>query len=613
VDAPEEDPRIGERLGGCVLEERLVGLPGGPAVYRGRADGGGGVRVEVVAPSVDDAAAARWRGTLEALVGVEGPGLLGVRSVGQAGDGASYAVLAGHGPTLADEPAGPDLPAVGELVGDLAAGLAAARERGVVHGAIEPVAVVRDVAGQVRLAGFGAAGVGAGAEAVLAGVPGARADGAAPEVVLGAEPDDRADVYALGVLAYRHLAGAPPFRGGDPLASLVARIERLPPLLTFADGAPPPPGLAEVLAWALAPRAPQRVPSAEALAAALAAPANAPARQPSPPAPPRPVASLAELEPADLRPRSGGSARLLWGSALGLTLVALAGAVGFAALPPARADPAVLVPAPSAPGAGGGPDGVVDPRALEAAEALLVAGDPGAALEELEAAAGADAPSVVVLRARAEDALAAAGVAWIPPGLSPPEDGGGVDVAGFYLELTEVTQADYARYAEAARVRPPWGDGPPPRPEAPVGGLSYLAMQAYAGWKGRRLPTAAEWARAARGPTARTFPWGDDPDPRACRCGEPAAGPAPVGSHPRDRSPFGCLDMAGNVAEVTLDPDWSPDTPVLWVRGGAFATRRVVNARPGFRRAWVDPWRRHPAVGFRCAADALPLRLVEER
>lgn len=213
-----------------------------------------------------------------------------------------------------------------------------------------------------------------------------------------------------------------------------------------------------------------------------------------------------------------------------------------------------------------------------------------------------------------------------------------VHLAGYRLDRCEVTNAQFQRFVEATGHRPagPWRRGFAPGQEAhPVRYVTWADASAYAAWAGRRLPTEAEWERAARGPSSLRYPWGAAWDPSRAQADLPlAAGPAAVGSFPAGATPEGCLDMAGNVWEwtadwydrhlythrprgVCLDPTGPPDsapphadvTPAgndratrKVVRGGAWGPRGQEECR-GARRAWQDPEGWTGDTGFRCATS----------
>lgn len=131
-------------------------------------------------------------------------------------------------------------------------------------------------------------------------------------------------------------------------------------------------------------------------------------------------------------------------------------------------------------------------------------------------------------------------------------------VPGFWIDVLPVTCAQYKRFCDATGHRPPeyWTGGaiPDGRQDHPVVSLSWEDVLAYCSWTGKRPPYESEWEKAARGTDGRLWPWGSE---YREGCGNIdrglAAGTQPVGSFPEGASPYGCLDMAGNVFERTRD------------------------------------------------------------
>jgi len=102
------------------------------------------------------------------------------------------------------------------------------------------------------------------------------------------------------------------------------------------------------------------------------------------------------------------------------------------------------------------------------------------------------------------------GMIYYPGGAFPfGPDKKPVNLGPFYIDETEVSNGDYNEFCKATGCTPPEG-----APDLPVVGVTVAQARAYAHWKGRRLPTAQEWERAARGVDALRYPWGDAEDPK---------------------------------------------------------------------------------------------------
>jgi iron(II)-dependent oxidoreductase len=185
----------------------------------------------------------------------------------------------------------------------------------------------------------------------------------------------------------------------------------------------------------------------------------------------------------------------------------------------------------------------------------------------------------------------------------------------FWLDAKEVTQRQYAEFVKATHRAAPyhWIGGRLPEDSAdfPVYNVDWDDASAYCAWKGKRLPTEAEWERAARGgKEGLDYPWGDKAGPKLARYNT-QNGPGPVAQYPPND--FGLYDMAGGVSEWCADwfareyykssPARNPKGPETGmykiIRGGAWSdspARITV-----FFRNWVRPNQKTPNLGFRCA------------
>jgi len=182
-----------------------------------------------------------------------------------------------------------------------------------------------------------------------------------------------------------------------------------------------------------------------------------------------------------------------------------------------------------------------------------------------------------------------------------------VNLPPFYIDRTEVTYGDYKKIDPSLRI--------PGRTETfPVTDVNWFEADRYCRAVGKRLPTEAEWEKAARGTDGRAYVWGEGFDPKKTNVGKL---PMPVGAMPQDKSPYGVLDMAGNVSEWT--DSWyqpypgnkynSPDYGLLHkvVRGGSFNSDRHF-ADEMFTQVTFRNYNRPdvfgPDNGFRCALSA---------
>ncbi|GAB4545841.1 MAG: hypothetical protein Fur002_20320 [Anaerolineales bacterium] len=193
----------------------------------------------------------------------------------------------------------------------------------------------------------------------------------------------------------------------------------------------------------------------------------------------------------------------------------------------------------------------------------------------------------------------------------------------FYIDRYPVTNAEYKKFVEAAGRKPPshWENGkiPPGKETHPVVNVSWHDAAAYAAWAGKRLPTEAEWEKAASWDPLknekRVYPWGDRFDAALCNSRESSlGGTTPVGKYsPQGDSPYGAADMAGNVWEWCADwydsgyyknsPKQNPQGPKSGqyrvLRGGSWSLNDSLVRASYRRRDNPDDWDYY--IGFRCS------------
>lgn len=209
----------------------------------------------------------------------------------------------------------------------------------------------------------------------------------------------------------------------------------------------------------------------------------------------------------------------------------------------------------------------------------------------------------------------------------------------YFIGKNLITQRGYQRFVRETGHRPPfisktdyrrqgylvhpyksvrrylWGKDAGGRPAHPAGLGAHPAVLvsradagAYCKWRGRRagaryrLPTELEWEKAARGTGGRYFPWGNRFDPKQLNSGYRHKGTTPAGMFPKGASPYGVLDMAGNVFEWTAS-DFAKNRAAM-KGGGSW------DDAPGITRAAArhgrSPAARHILFGFRCACEGRP-------
>ncbi|MBI4854463.1 MAG: SUMF1/EgtB/PvdO family nonheme iron enzyme [Acidobacteria bacterium] len=190
-------------------------------------------------------------------------------------------------------------------------------------------------------------------------------------------------------------------------------------------------------------------------------------------------------------------------------------------------------------------------------------------------------------------------------------------VEDFYIDKTEISNQDYKKFIDATKHPSPpgWKNNqfPAGTDLYPVTDVTLADAEAYAKWASKRLPTEKEWEYAARGSDGRIYPWGKNWQNGVAISAElKEDAPRTVGSLPKGASPFGVLDMAGNVWEWTSDK-FSPypnnkevvdpklrDTIVI--RGGSFKSNQKVLTT--YVRNFVPPDFKGDILGFRCVKSA---------
>ena len=428
-----------------------------------------------------------------------------------------------------------------------------------------------------------------------------------------------ADRYALGVVAYQMLTGRVPFPGNTPATLYAHEHKPVPPPRSLRPGLPQAVEAALLRMLAKAPA--ERFPSAGAFVAQLR------------------EALLAERQAVRLGPLyaqlQAAAARQEWAEvlALGGRIQELDPAYRDVAEWMGRARDRLRRPSRRPP--------LVRPAWLwrvvgGAAVLLVIIGVAVVVVPRLIETPTWTRPAdgMVMVYVPAGEFLMgssdADGQAW---DVEKPQHT--VYLDGYWIDRTEVTNAQYRKCVEAGACREPgcWDEDNYNAPDQPVVCVSWDGAQAYAAWVGGRLPTEAEWEKAARGTDGRIYPWGDEFDgtrlnycDRNCEkdlkdtsADDSYALTAPVGRYLSGASPYGVLDMAGNVWEWVADrydaeyyarsPARNPQGPnsggFRVIRGGAFLNEvRFVRCAV---RGWYFPFVRNGYIGFRLVVSSVGL------
>jgi formylglycine-generating enzyme required for sulfatase activity len=200
-----------------------------------------------------------------------------------------------------------------------------------------------------------------------------------------------------------------------------------------------------------------------------------------------------------------------------------------------------------------------------------------------------------------------------------------MQVRSFYIDRYPVTNADFKRFIGASGYHPAddhnflrdWSNGSPPAgwERKPVTWISLQDARAYAKWAGKRLPHEWEWQYCAQGADGRLYPWGNEWDagavPRPDK-GRDLTGPDDADAHPSGASPFGVMDLTGNVWQWT-DEFVDTHTRAAILRGGSYYQPQASIwyfpetyklSEHGKYLLMAPSKDRAGTIGFRCASDA---------
>lgn len=197
----------------------------------------------------------------------------------------------------------------------------------------------------------------------------------------------------------------------------------------------------------------------------------------------------------------------------------------------------------------------------------------------------------------------------------------------FYIDKYEVSNQRYGAFMDATGHAAPayWDNRTLNKAMQPVVGVNWFDATAFCGWEGKRLPTEAEWEKAAKGPNESHYPWGHEYAEDKSNCCQNVKETSPVDAYPEGASGYGVMNMGGNVYEWVedwYDPKYynvsvvlNPKGPVKGYKWGAMGEMKVLRGGSWFapsssqhtsHRFWNKPENNSYGIGlgFRCAKDA---------
>jgi formylglycine-generating enzyme required for sulfatase activity len=474
-------------------------------------------------------------------------------------------------------------PDAGNVVAQVAEALIWAEGRRVVHRDLKPANILLDANGRALVLDFGIAKPCDAANGLtLAGESLGTPYYMSPEQIQGRPCDARSDLYSLGVVFFELLTARHPFEGDSTTAICMAHLSAKPPQVReYAPGVAR--GFEEIVDRLLQRDPEDRYGSARQLLDALRALGVAAG----------PGALRPEVRPAPAADPAFRQSR---------ASVAEASATAVPKMPAeARTEP---------------------PRSAARRPGLLVA------MLALVLGLAAVVGGLYALRPKRVLADSHGTMLLVPAGEflfgenapDSPRPQSRQYLPSYYVDRTEVSNAEYRRFCDSTgRTPPPGLDGA--QAEDPVANVTLEDAEAYAAWAGKRLPSEEEWEKAARGNDGRLFPWGNTP----WSAGVPNS-PQPVTAFPDRQSPAGALNMAGNVYEWTNSPfpagerEYADMRQVLgtdsfsraWfsIKGGSFSPGGAHFFRSYLRRGFPRDGR-SSSVGFRCVREVGLPRFVD--